>query len=129
MSKKQIALFLKNRRKELNITVKEVIDYLKNYGITISEKTLYGWESGHSQPDSDTFIILCKIYGVESFSEIPQEQAVEHISKSSLEDKLLNFFRSMNDEGKERMIDYAEDLVSSGRYKKTYKSELAKEEA
>ncbi len=34
------------------------------------------------------------------------------------EKKFLNLYRDLNDEGKERLLRYAEDLVASGNYKK-----------
>lgn len=65
-----IASYLKGKRKELKMSVKDVLSELHTHGIDISDKTLYGWESGHRQPDADTFIILCQIYGIDSFSSI-----------------------------------------------------------
>ena len=34
------------------------------------------------------------------------------------EQVLLGFYRELNDEGKEKLVDYADDLCSSGKYKK-----------
>lgn len=63
-----IANVLKSRRKELGLSIREVLGLLRPYGIDISDKTLYGWESGHRQPDADHFIVLCTVYGIESLS-------------------------------------------------------------
>lgn len=63
-----LAQTLKERRKALGLTVKTVLDRLNEYGINISDKTFYGWESGHRQPDSDTFLTLCRIYDIDSLS-------------------------------------------------------------
>lgn len=30
----------------------------------LSPKTLYSYESGHRQPDADTLMALCEIYGI-----------------------------------------------------------------
>lgn len=59
---------LKERRKELDLSVKYVIAQLQDMGITISVKTLYGWENGHRQPDADTFLKLCKIYDIDTLN-------------------------------------------------------------
>lgn len=72
MNEKFIAVMLKTKRKELNLSIQAVLDQLHNYGINISGKTLYGWESGHRQPDADTFLVLCKLYGIDSISGIDQ---------------------------------------------------------
>lgn len=63
-----ISATLKARRKELGLTVKEVRDMLQAHGVDVSEKTIYSWEGGYRQPDADTFLLLCDLYGVESFS-------------------------------------------------------------
>lgn len=60
---------LKSKRKETGMTVKEVVDALKSRGISVAEKTVYGWESGNRQPDADVFMVLCDIYNVASFFE------------------------------------------------------------
>lgn len=65
-----VAPLLKTRRKDLNLSIREVIAKLHDYGVDVSDKTLYGWENGHRQPDADTFIILCQIYQISSLSGI-----------------------------------------------------------
>ena len=70
-----IASILKTRRKELKLTVKSVLDALHENGIDVSDKTLYGWESGYRQPDADTFIVLCSIYEIESLSLFFRQKA------------------------------------------------------
>ena len=69
-----IASLLKSKRKESGLSVREVVDQLATEGFVISEKTLYGWESGHRKPDSDTFLSLCKIYGIQTFEDIDTTQ-------------------------------------------------------
>lgn len=62
--------FLKNMRLKLSLSIKQVVSELMKVGIDVSDKTIYGWESGHRKPDADTFIALCQIYGVERFPSI-----------------------------------------------------------
>ena len=59
-----IAPLLKSKRKDLGLSVREVLAKLHEDGIDVSDKTLYGWESGHRQPDADTFLALCQIYKI-----------------------------------------------------------------
>lgn len=66
-------LFLKSKRKALGMSVKEVVDKLSEKGIIVSDKTIYSWESGHRQPDADTFLALCDIYGVSNLNDELQE--------------------------------------------------------
>lgn len=72
-----IASTLKKKRKELGMSVNELLTHLKEAGIVVSNKTVYGWESGHRQPDADTFIVLCRILGIESFDETEKSPSAE----------------------------------------------------
>lgn len=72
-----IASTLKKKRKELGMSVNELLNHLKDAGIVVSNKTVYGWESGHRQPDADTFIVLCRILGIESFDETEKSPSAE----------------------------------------------------
>ena len=71
-----ISATLKSKRKELDLSVKEVLDKLHAHGIDVSDKTLYGWESGHRQPDADTFLVLCSIYGISSLSGMKESPSI-----------------------------------------------------
>ena len=94
-----IAPFLKAKRKEKKLSMDAVLEKLKKHGITISPKTVYGWESGARQPDADTFIILCAIYGVKSFSEINGDEEDDTVSSNEL--KHIEKYRGLDDHGKD----------------------------
>jgi transcriptional regulator with XRE-family HTH domain len=64
-SKEDIAKVLKESRQKTGLSAKEVVEKLSLHDINVSPKTLYGWESGHSQPDADTLLLLCNIYGID----------------------------------------------------------------
>lgn len=64
-----ISTFLKTKRKELKFSVKDIVRELSKREINVSEKTVYSWESGHRQPDADTFLVLCDIYNVKNLNE------------------------------------------------------------
>lgn len=63
-TKDEIAKVLKDYRKKTGLSATEVVNKLSLYDRTVSPKTLYGWESGHSQPDADILLLLCNIYGI-----------------------------------------------------------------
>lgn len=46
-----------------------------------------------------------------------------------IDSRLAPMYASLNEEGIEKLIEYAEFLVSSGRYKKSYPDELVEENA
>lgn len=110
---------LKARRKELGFSVKHVLEQLKDMGINISDKTLYGWENGHRQPDADSFLILCKIYNIGSINgidKIPRKIGEALSFPDGYEEKLIDLYRSLNPNGKERLIETAEDMVKAQKY-------------
>lgn len=61
MSKKYIAIKLKEYREKRGITVNEVAT---RYNKSI--KTIYSWESGQAQPDAEILIDMCFWYGIEN---------------------------------------------------------------
>lgn len=103
---------LRNKRNALGLSVKEVVNLLAQNDINISIKTLYGWENGNRQPDADTFITLCKIYNIDSFSSVLE------IKNTTINNQLQHIFDSLNPEGQNKLIDYAQDLSQLPQYKK-----------
>lgn len=68
-SNANIATILKEYRGRTGLTGKQVVTILKKYGISISEKTLLGYESGVGTPRVNTFLALCKIYKISDIME------------------------------------------------------------
>lgn len=64
MEKARISALLRSQRSLCDLTVDEVVDRLKQFGIELSPKTLYGYENGVSMPNVPIFIALCEIYHV-----------------------------------------------------------------
>lgn len=62
---KDIGSILKEKRIEAGISVKEISDKLTQEGFKASDKTIYSWESGNSQPTPGALLSMCSIYGVE----------------------------------------------------------------
>lgn len=50
-------------------TIPEVSSFLISKGRKASEKTIYGWERGHSQPAPDVLLDMCEFYGVKDVLE------------------------------------------------------------
>lgn len=94
----EIATFLRQKRKALGLSVKDVQQRLKERGLEYSAKSIYGWEGGQRQPDADTFILLCLIYGVESFSEITGTDDVLFTNEEYL---FLQKYRTLDERGRE----------------------------
>ena len=103
-----IGTLLKLKRKELNLSVKQVVDSLKSYNnFNIRKKTLYGWENNYRQPDADTFLILCAIYQISNVLDyFLNEQTKDYSTKESI---LIKKYRQLTAEQQgavENNIDY-----------------------
>lgn len=62
---KNIGATLGDIRKEKGFTRKDVAEKLSELGIDISDKTLYGYESGRTSANADMFLALCRIYEID----------------------------------------------------------------
>ena len=61
-----IAKVLKEYRNRNNYTIYDIADKLKENHVEVAIKTIYGWESGQTQPDADILLKLCDIYKIEN---------------------------------------------------------------
>ena len=65
MKNSNLGRILRYYRKAKRYSVQEIVDKFKNdYDISISPKTIYGWENGQNQPSADNLLILCKLYNI-----------------------------------------------------------------
>lgn len=122
MTKEEIAATLKLCRIKAGFDAKEVADKLISMGAIKSIKSFYNWESGRTQPDADTFMYLCDLYNVKDImptfgygnrSSLLSFSDVEPTSEGKV---LLNNYKSLNNKGRQKLLDYSKDLISSGRY-------------
>ncbi len=51
------------------MSVDEVCKQLEEYDINLSKNTMYNYETGYRQPDADTLMALCEIYGIANVLE------------------------------------------------------------
>lgn len=86
----------------------------------VSTSTFTDWKKGRYTPKADKMQKIADFLGVsvEYLTTGNQPQAV-NLSESDME--LLNMLSYLNAEGRERVIEYASDLVMSGRYIKNSK--------
>lgn len=114
-----VAGVLKAKRKELKLSVKYVIEQLRQYNIDISDKTLYSWESGHRQPDADSFLALCDVYGITSFKEIEKSPApAETDTGDKRLDGIIENYHQLNEAGQQQLAEQSEGLTYIPKYKK-----------
>lgn len=96
MKNENIARVLKYHRKLNHLSVAEVSRILGEDHIFVAEKTIYGWESGQTQPDADTLLKLCKIYHIQdillTFGYLPKTHETD-IYLTEYEIELIKQYR------------------------------------
>ena len=69
MKSRQIGEILRKYRKQRGWSVADVaIQLRENYKVNVAEKTIYGWESDQSYPRTETLLLLCELYQIESLT-------------------------------------------------------------
>ena len=66
MKNPNISKVLKAYRKLNHYSVNDLVIKLEDHNLPVAPKTIYGWESGQTQHDADTLLILCKIYNIDN---------------------------------------------------------------
>ena len=95
MKNPNIAKMLKYYRKCNRLTVAEVSEKLEEISpIPVARKTIYGWESGQTQPDADMLLRLCKIYNIDDIlSAFGYVSDKDRFSLSTVEKNLILNYR------------------------------------
>ncbi len=95
----------KNRKKK-GYSQPELATALKKEGINISYKTISSWEKNGSDPSVTTFLTLCKILEITDVYE-------DYFGVNP-----GNPLSTLNDAGKEKVLEYAALIKESGKYEK-----------
>lgn len=98
---------LKKLRENNGMTRKDAADKLKGLGIDISDKTLYGYESGRNSANADMFLALCRIYKCNNVMETFSD-SVSDVLFTNEEWEIIEKYRDLDDHGKE-MVDIVLD--------------------
>lgn len=98
--------------------------------LNLSKANVSKYESGIIEPNLSTMISISKLFKVSVDSLLGLSEFSETVAKPSLvatEQQLINNYRQLNEEGQEKLLDLSTDLVSSGRYIKSNKSQMVSE--
>lgn len=63
---KNIGNILREKRIESGMSVKDISARLTDKGYKASEKTVYSWENGNSQPTPEALLEMCDAYGIKN---------------------------------------------------------------
>lgn len=113
---------LRERRETLKLKQSELGAML---GVTGS--AIGNYENGVSSPKAD---ILYKVFDVlqcDANYLFQDEMCDKNSATDKADEALLSLFHELNEEGQEKLLDYADDLVRSEKYIKIDSSKLAAE--
>lgn len=102
---------LKQKRKALNLTQ---ADMAEKFGLT--RQTYQNYENGKTEPTLDLagkFAVFFNCSIADLF-DLPETK----VPLSESEKTLLSLFADLNEVGKRKLIELADDLVASGKYQK-----------
>lgn len=95
-------IFQKNLIDLLESTKTKQIDISKYTGV--SYQTVSAWVTGRGYPRAEAMEKLCKFFGVK------QSALTEDRTAVSDEDQLITAFRSLSNEGKQKLMERADEL-------------------
>lgn len=108
---------IKTLRKERKLTQEEFAKMLD-----VSVMTIRRYESGKQEPKPTTMKKMAEILSVTVESLI--SKSVENSVSTDLTDtevSLINTFRSLNESGQNKVVEYAQDLNDNPKFKKNNK--------
>lgn len=103
---------LKDRRKQAGLTQREAAALF-----SLKYRTYQNYENGVTAPDMDTAARLARYFNCTIGDLFDLEEGA--ITLPVDEEKLLVLYRQLNSEGKAKLLEYADDLVSSNKYEKS----------
>ena len=101
---KNIGETLAEYRKTAGYTQIDVAAELTKAGYPIQNKSIYAWEKNKSTPNPTQFLFLCKLYGITD------------IYSAFIEPNPDNPLASLNDAGKDKVLDYISILGLTSEY-------------
>lgn len=127
---------LKQLREEKNVSMDKMIEDLKSlYSISIAKSTISKWENNKADPSMENAKVLCNYFNISldyllglskyknkeeeltAYKNKMNEFAKNH-NKNFYENKLLNSFNKLNDEGKNEAIKRVDELTQLNKYRK-----------
>ena len=103
---KKIGEVISEHRKNKKLSQVELSEKLSEKKIEVSNAAISAWEKGNSMPSAEALLATCEILGISDIY-------TEFIGANPMDP-----FKDLNEEGRQKVLDYAELLVKSGDYNK-----------
>ena len=93
----------------------------------ISKASVTNWRKGTNSPNIEYLDKLCDIFNIQINDIFERHENRETENLTTDEVKLLNNYKQLNQEGKEKALDYVNDLTENPKYKKCDMPKLVQE--
>lgn len=113
---------LRERREELKLKQSELGKML---GVTGS--AIGNYENGVSSPKADILYRVFDVLKCDANYLFQDEMESKNSAMPEKDIALIKLFHNLNEEGQEKLLDYADDLVQSEKYIKSHEGQLASE--
>ncbi|MBQ3258618.1 MAG: LexA family transcriptional regulator [Oscillospiraceae bacterium] len=100
----KIGEILAHTREQQGLSQKELAQLLSAAGVTVTNQAISKWENGSTQPNAAQFLTLCRVLKIFDIAET--FLGISHDSP----------FRSLNEEGRRKAMEYIDLLERSGLY-------------
>lgn len=90
-------------RKQKGVSQKQLATLLNSRGVSVTNQAVSKWESGASLPSAIQFLLICDVLEVTDIG-------------GAFNGKTNELFSGLNEEGRARVIEYADFIRNSGRY-------------
>ena len=101
---RNIGDIISSNRKKLKLSQPMLAELLQQEGINLTVKAISKWETNATEPSVATFLAVCKVLNITNIYE-------EYFGANPADP-----LSSLNDEGKEKALDYIGLLHDSGKY-------------
>lgn len=125
----QQRIFTNNLNKFLSLKNKTQRDVAE--AINVSPQTFNTWCQGKAIPRMGKIQALADYFGVNK-SDLVEDKPQQNDSSSSSQftppmKKVINIMQELNEEGQDKLLEYGDDLLASGKYIKSGENELVAE--
>ena len=110
---------LKNLREEKQVSMDKMReDLISLYGANLAKSTISKWENGKAEPSLSYARILTKYFNVtlDFLLGLEDENTYKFKTQTKDEKELLSNYNKLNTKGKDKLIDYSNDLVENPKY-------------
>lgn len=100
-------------------------------GIGVSTGNIFDWKSGRSTPKLEAICKIADYLGCSTDYLLGRtsEQSFSSADITADEKKLISYYNSLNDEGKEKALERLEEMTALDRYKKRDELDVVPKEA